>query len=49
MLTWAIAAVVFLTGCDDLGAHAAGQADLTDARQQARQEFIQQARSATGD
>ena len=31
MLTWAIAAVVFLAGCDDLGAHAAVQADLADA------------------
>jgi hypothetical protein len=38
MLTWAIAAVVFLAGCDDLGAHAAVQADLADAVAQARQE-----------
>jgi len=49
LLTWAIAAAVFLSGCDDLESYAAVQADLTDARQQARQEFIQQARSATGD
>lgn len=35
MLTWAIAAVVFLAGCDDLGAHAAVQADLADAIHQA--------------
>ena len=30
-LTWAIAAAVFLTGCDDLDAHVAVQADLADA------------------
>jgi len=38
MLTWAIAAVVFLAGCDDLGAHAAVQADLADAIHQAAKE-----------
>lgn len=31
MLTWAIAAVVFLTGCDDLESYAADQASLSDA------------------
>lgn len=38
MLTWAIAAAVFLAGCDDLGAHAAVQADLADAVAQAAKE-----------
>lgn len=38
MLTWALAAAVFLTGCDDLGAHAAVQADLADAIHQAAKE-----------
>lgn len=40
----AVLALSVLTGCDDLGAHAAVQADLADARKQARQEFLQQAR-----
>ncbi len=31
MLTWAIAAVVFLAGCDDLESYAADQASLADA------------------
>ena len=30
-LTWAIAAAVFLTGCDDLESYAADQASLADA------------------
>lgn len=34
----ALLAVSVLTGCDDLGAHAAVQADLADAVAQAKQE-----------
>lgn len=37
-LTWAIAAAVFLTGCDDLESYAADQASLADAIAQAAKE-----------
>lgn len=38
MLTWAIAAAVFLSGCDDLESYAADQASLADAVAQAAKE-----------
>lgn len=38
MLTWAIAAAVFLSGCDDLDSYAADQASLADAIAQAAKE-----------
>jgi hypothetical protein len=38
LLTWAIAAAVFLSGCDDLDSYAADQASLADAIAQAAKE-----------